>query len=52
VVVAGVVRGAAPVALRHEEHDTLAVEPGAYRVVRQREYTRNDEDVDWRLVGD
>ncbi len=28
----------APVALEHQEHTTLIVEPGHYQVVRQREY--------------
>jgi hypothetical protein len=32
------VHGSAPVTLSHEEHDPLPVAPGAYRVVRQREY--------------
>jgi hypothetical protein len=27
-----------PVALRHDEHDTIVIPPGQYRVVRQREY--------------
>jgi len=27
-----------PVALAHDEHDTLIIPPGKYRVVRQREY--------------
>jgi hypothetical protein len=26
-----------PVALRHDEHDTLKVEPGVYQVIRQRQ---------------
>lgn len=29
----------APVALEHQEHAALAVEPGHYQVVRQREYS-------------
>lgn len=33
------VHGTKPVELVHQEHDTIPVEPGAYRVVRQREYT-------------
>ena len=33
-----VVRGQTPVTLSHEEHHALPVAPGAYRVVRQREY--------------
>jgi hypothetical protein len=32
------VYGDEAVALQHEEHDTLSIPPGAYRVVRQREY--------------
>lgn len=32
------VYGDEPVALEHEEHDALLIPPGAYRVVRQREY--------------
>ena len=28
-----------PTALTHEEHDPIALAPGFYRVVRQREYT-------------
>ena len=32
------VHGTEPVELTHEEHSTLPVEPGAYRVVRQREF--------------
>jgi hypothetical protein len=27
-----------PVALKHDEHDTIVVPPGRYQVVRQREY--------------
>ena len=27
-----------PVALEHEEHDTITIPPGDYRVIRQREY--------------
>lgn len=33
------VHGSDPVHLRHEEHDTLQVPPGDYRVRRQREYS-------------
>lgn len=36
------VHGLTPVALVHDEHDTLTIAPGAYRVVRQREYTSAD----------
>jgi hypothetical protein len=48
------VYGDAPVALRHEEHDTLDVPPGVYRVIRQREYREphRDDDLDWDLVRD
>ncbi len=28
-----------PAVLRHEEHGAIAIDPGLYRVVRQREYT-------------
>jgi hypothetical protein len=28
-----------PVALEHQEHDPIFIPPGAYRVIRQREYT-------------
>lgn len=34
--------------LRHEEHSALALEPGCYQVVRQREY----EPAGWRGVVD
>lgn len=30
----------AEVALDHPEHDTIVLEPGAYKVIRQREYTQ------------
>jgi hypothetical protein len=33
------VSGEAPVALEHDEHETINVPPGKYRVIRQREYT-------------
>jgi hypothetical protein len=33
------VSGDGPVALEHDEHDTIQVPPGNYRVVRQREYS-------------
>jgi hypothetical protein len=32
----------------HEEHDPIRIPPGAYRVVRQREY----EPRGWRAVAD
>ena|SRR3990172_3784734 len=28
-----------PVTLEHEEHDTITIPPGNYRVIRQREYS-------------
>lgn len=28
----------APVTLEHQEHDTITIPPGLYRIVRQREY--------------
>ena len=33
------VSGDAPVALEHDEHDTIQVPPGNYQVIRQVEYT-------------
>ena len=33
------VGGSAPVSLEHDEHDTIAIPPGKYRVIRQREYS-------------
>jgi hypothetical protein len=33
------VSGEAAVALEHDEHDTINVPPGNYRVIRQREYS-------------
>lgn len=32
------VHGTDPVELTHQEHATITVEPGAYKVIRQREY--------------
>jgi len=32
------ITGGKPVELRHEEHDTIDLPPGRYRVVRQREW--------------
>lgn len=32
------VEGEEPAMLQHEEHSTIPVPPGAYRVIRQREY--------------
>ena len=34
-----------PSNLVHEEHDHIAIPPGLYRVVRQREWTDDDEPV-------
>lgn len=36
------VHGTDPVDLTHQEHATISVEPGAYRVVRQREYAPDE----------
>jgi hypothetical protein len=33
------VSGDGPVALDHQEHDTIHIPPGDYQVIRQREYT-------------
>ena len=33
------VSGDAPVALEHEDHDSIMIPPGKYQVVRQREYS-------------
>lgn len=33
------ITGNEPVALNHEEHDTIQIPPGTYKVVRQRFYT-------------
>lgn len=38
-----------PVSLLHEEHSKIALEPGLYRVRRQREWTDADEP---RVVAD
>ena len=35
--------------LTHQEHDTIPVSPGSYRVIRQREY---DDAEEWRFVAD
>jgi hypothetical protein len=35
------VSGEDPIALEHEEHDPIAIPPGEYRIVRQREYSPN-----------
>jgi hypothetical protein len=44
----------AAVALTHEEHDTIMIPPGTYRVIRQREYTPepSNNDAHWRYVAD
>jgi len=47
------VHGTESVALVHEEHETLDVPPGAYRVVRQREYREPTEwNDEWDYVAD
>lgn len=33
------VSGDGPVALEHDEHDTIHIPPGRYQVIRQREYS-------------
>ena len=33
------VGGDAPVALEHDEHETIQLPPGDYRIIRQREYS-------------
>lgn len=33
------VSGNTPVELQHDEHDTIDIPPGNYRVIRQREYS-------------
>lgn len=42
------VHGDEPVDLVHDEHETIKVEPGAYRRIRQREYAPEET----RLVAD
>lgn len=43
-----IVNGTEAVALTHQEHDGLAVDPGLYRVVRQREYAPTEtQGWDW-----
>jgi hypothetical protein len=42
------VHGSEPVALTHDEHDTIMLPPGAYEVRRQREYAPEEN----RLVAD
>lgn len=48
------VHGVDPVPLVHDEHASLTVPPGVYRVVRQREYRdpQDWDDEDWDLVAD
>lgn len=43
-----------PVVLSHEEHAPIAVDPGLYRVVVQREhdYTQGRSSATWRPVAD
>jgi hypothetical protein len=36
------VTGDEPVALEHDEHSTIDLPPGPYRVIRQREYSREE----------
>jgi len=47
---------AEPATLAHEEHAAIAVAPGTYRIVIQREYTPPDltlaDGRDWRRVAD
>lgn len=43
------VTGEAPVDLKHEEHAPLAIPPGNYRLVRQREYLPQEDP---RAVAD
>lgn len=35
--------------LKHEEHSTISIPPGDYRVIQQREY---DDAEEWRRVAD
>lgn len=44
----------APAVLRHEEHGAVELDPGLYRVVRQREYTpaAHGRLGGWQIVGD
>lgn len=46
-------RVSAPVVLAHEEHAAIAVPPGSYRVVIQREYVPSERTgAAWRRVAD
>ena len=48
-----IVHGDVSVSLVHEEHETLMVDPGVYRVVRQREYRPAQvSERDWDWVSD
>jgi hypothetical protein len=46
------VSGDAPVALEHEDHDTIMIPPGKYQVVRQREYAQSAVPQAIRYVAD
>lgn len=35
----------APAALEHQEHSTLVIQPGAWQVIRQREWSDADEPI-------
>lgn len=37
-----IIRAATPFRVVHEEHDTIEIPEGTYRVVRQREYDENE----------
>lgn len=39
-----------PVEVTHQEHAPVALDPGTWKVIRQREYT--DDDENWSLVAD
>ncbi len=45
------VSGDAPVALEHDDHDTIMIPPGKYQVVRQREYAPEAREA-WRYHAD
>ena len=42
----------AEVELRHEEHAPVALSPGLYQVIQQREWTDADSDERWRYMYD
>lgn len=51
------VYGDRAVALTHDEHDSIAVAPGAYRVIRQREHVLSERPISaseayWDYVAD